>query len=117
LKVIKGAKRMPDPAKDRAAEAVEECWVAFENAGSKRRKFPSREFRAFVKAARYYIEITNGDPLIHRVVAKSLNDLRWHLDMERKLVPGDVLYETDRLETQLYAGYDPYFYGNEPPGL
>lgn len=57
---------MPDPAKNRAAEAVEECWVAFENAGSKRRKFPSQEFRAFVKAARYYIEITNGDPLIHR---------------------------------------------------
>ncbi len=108
---------MPDPEKDRAAVAVVECWAAFENAGSKRRKYPSQEFRAFVKAARFYIEITKDDPLIHKVVAKSLNALRCHLDMERKLVPGDVLYESDRLETQLYAGYDPYFEGSEPPGL
>ena len=106
-----------DQEKDRAADAVQKRWTAFEMACSNKRKFPSQEFTAFVQAARRYIEMTKSDPLIHRAVASSLNDLRWHLDMVRKPIPGDLLYETDRLECQLYAGYDPYFEGAEPPEL
>jgi hypothetical protein len=39
------------------------------------------------------------------------------LELERKRVPGEVLAEADRLECQLFAGYDPFFEGDEPPGL
>ena len=108
---------MMDQKKDRAAEAVQKRWTDFELACAKKHKFPQQEFTAFVQAARLYIEMTQSDPLIHRVVASSLNDLRWRLDMVRKPVPGNVLFETDRLECQLYAGYDPYFEGLEPPEL
>jgi len=45
------------------------------------------------------------------------NGLREYLAVERKRVPGDVLFEADRLECQLFAGYDPSFEGDEPPGL
>jgi hypothetical protein len=47
----------------------------------------------------------------------AVNGLREYLSIERKRVPGDVLFEADRLECQLFAGYDPYFEGDEPPGL
>jgi hypothetical protein len=76
-----------------------------------------QEFKAFVQAARRYIEITQGQPLIHRSVAGAVNGLREYLAVERKRVPGDVLFEADRLECQLFAGYDPSFDGDEPPGL
>jgi hypothetical protein len=37
--------------------------------------------------------------------------------MERKRIPGDILFEADRLECHLFAGYDPNFHGDEAPGL
>jgi hypothetical protein len=64
-----------------------------------------------------YIEITRDQPLIHRSVVNAVNGLRKYLAIERKRVPGGVLFEADRLECQLLAGYDPYFEGDEPPGL
>jgi hypothetical protein len=36
---------------------------------------------------------------------------------ERKRVPGEVLFEADRLECLVFLGYDPNFDGAEPPGL
>ncbi len=36
---------------------------------------------------------------------------------ERKQVPGDVLRDAERLECLPFAGFDPYFLGDEPPGL
>lgn len=82
-----------------------------------KRKYPVQEFKAFVQATRRYIEITQDHPLIHRSVASAVNGLREYLAVERKRVPGDVLSEADRLECQLFAGYDPSFEGNEPQGL
>lgn len=38
------------------------------------------------------------------------------LKATRKQVPGEVLAEVDGLACLLFAGYDPYFEGNEPPG-
>jgi hypothetical protein len=43
--------------------------------------------------------------------------LREFLEVERKRIPGDILFEADRLECRLFAGYDPNFDGDEPPGL
>ncbi len=108
---------MTDAERDRAANDVVETRVTFDLALSGKRKYPVQEFNALVLAARRYIEITRDQPLIHRSVVSAVNGLREYLAIERKRVPGDVLFEADRLECQLFAGYDPYFEGDEPPGL
>jgi len=66
---------------------------------SDKEKYPVQEFMVFVQAARRYIEITQEQPF------------------ERKRVPGEVLFEADRLECQLFSGDDPFFEGDEPPRL
>ena len=108
---------MANPEKDRAAAEVVERHVDFELALSNKRKYPVQEFRAFVQSARRYIEMTEHDALIHKTIAHAVNGLREYLEVERKRVPGDILFEADRLECQLFAGYDPSFEGDEPPGL
>ena len=60
---------------------------------------------------------TEKDPLIHRKVVNVVNGLADGLKATRKQVPGEVLAEADRLECCSFAGYDPYFEGNESPGL
>ncbi len=92
-------------------------WLDFQNTLSSERKYPVQQFKSFVEAARRYIELTKGDPLIHRNVAKAINGLTDFLEVERKRVPGDVLSEAERLECLLFGEYDPHFEGNEPPGL
>ena len=78
---------------------------------------PWPEFQAFAQSVRRYIEITAGDPMNHKSVAQAVNGFREFLEVERKRIPGDILFEADRLECQLFAGYDPTFDGDEPPGL
>jgi hypothetical protein len=64
------------------------------------------------------VEALGKDALIHREVVSEINGLRGVLETEqRKQVPGEVLYEADRLECMFFAGYDPHFEGDEPPGL
>ena len=55
--------------------------------------------------------------MIHRNVVRSVHGLVDYLQDERKRVPGEVLAEADRLKCLLFAGYDPHFDGDEPPGL
>jgi hypothetical protein len=108
---------MPTSAKDRSAAVVLQRWLDFQNALSDKRKYPVQQFKSFVEAARWYIESSKGDPLIHRNVANAINGLTGFLQVERKRVPGDVLCEAERLECLLFGEYDPYFEGDEPPGL
>ena len=108
---------MAESEKDRIAAKVTDLRSTFDLALWNKRKYPVTEFRAFVQSARRYIEITAGDPIIHKSVARAVNGLREFLEMERKRLPGDILFEADRLECQLFAGYDPSFDGDEPPGL
>ncbi len=108
---------MPDLEKDRAADDVVGQRATLDLALSDKRKYPLQEFMVFVQAARRYIEITQDQPLIHRSVARAVNGLREYLAVERKRVPGDVLFEADRLECQLFSGHDPSFEGDEPPRL
>jgi hypothetical protein len=103
--------------KDRIARQTADLRVTFDMALSNKRKYPVAEFKAFVQSARRYIEITAGDPMIHKSVVRAVNGLREFLEVERKRIPGDILFEADRLECQLFAGYDPSFDGDEPPGL
>jgi hypothetical protein len=108
---------MTESEKDRLARQVADLRIAFELALSDKRKYPVRDFNAFVRSARRYIEIAANDSMIHKSVAQAVNGLREFLQLERKRIPGDILFEADRLECQLFAGYDPHFDGDEPPGL
>jgi hypothetical protein len=109
------AEGLVDSEKERAAEKVLNAKADFQMALSNNRKYPLAEFRLFVRAARRYIGLTAGDPLIHRKVAGEISGLADYLQSERKRIPGDVLYEVDRLHCLLFSGYDPYFEGDEPP--
>ena len=69
------------------------------------------------RARRRSSDLTKQDPLIHRSVVGSINGLTEFLQVERKRVPDQVLWDAQRLECLLFSGYDPYFEGDEPPGL
>ena len=60
---------MAESENDRMARQTAELRAVFDMALSNKRKYPVKEFRAFVQSARRYIEITAGDPMIHRSVA------------------------------------------------
>ena len=109
---------MPNLETDRLVEEVTDLWVAFQEAlSSAKRKYPVGQFQAFWSAAKRYAELTNSDSLLHKSVATVVNGLVDFIGAERKRVPGDVLRDAERLECLLFAGYDPYFEGEEPPGL
>ena len=81
------------------------------------RSYPTGKFEVFWDAAKGYAELTRSDPLIHRAVAAAVNGLVDFLEAERKSVPAGVLRDAERLECLLFSGYDPFFEGDEPPGL
>ena len=83
--------------------------------GNKRR-YPTEQFQRFFVSAKAYAEATRGDEMIHRSVAGCLSGLREFLEVERKRVPGRILYNADRQATMLFSEYDPFFEGDEPPG-
>ena len=97
---------------------VIEQHCAFEQAlAGSRRRYPTHEFRSFAAVVRQYAEATREDEMLHRGVVSAVNGLVQYLQCERKKVPGEVLWEADRLECLLFGGYDPHFDGDEPPGL
>ena len=102
---------------DRLAEEAVESYITFAMRLTGRGAYPQAQFYAFAKAVRRYLASVEGSPLVHRSVVKVVNGLREHLAIERKRVPDRILYEADRLETEFFAGYDPHFEGDEPPGL
>ena len=109
---------MRDSEKDRLATEVVNQWCSFQNAlAGGKGKYPTEKFFSFVEAARRYIALTRQDRLIHRDVANAISGLTQFLQLERKRVPGRILYEADRLECLFFGGFDPHFEGEEPPGL
>jgi hypothetical protein len=109
---------MTPAERDRLAAEVTKCWKDFQKAlSSDKRKYPLPQFKAFWAVAKHYAELTKSDSLIHRRVACVANGLVEFLQVERKRVPGDVLRDAERLECLVFSGYDPYFEGDEPPGL
>ena len=109
---------MPNLATDRLAEKVTDLWVAFQEAlSSEKRKYPIGQFQTFWSAAQRYAELTKSDSLLHKSVATAVNGLVDFIRAERTRVPADVPRDAERLECLLFAGYDPYFEGEEPPRL
>jgi hypothetical protein len=110
--------QMGNSERDRSAAQVLDLLCSFEVALSEsKRKYPVQEFFSFANAARRYIDLTRRDQLVRRDVAVALKGLAQSLDARRKRVPEGVLLEADRLESLFFDGYDPYFEGDEPPGL
>jgi hypothetical protein len=109
---------MGNSERDQLAAAVVDRWGTFQAAlTGPTRKYPTQAFLSFADAARRYIEVTHRDHLIHRDVVNAIHGLTEELRLERKRVPGRILHEANRLECLFFAGYDPHFEGDEPPGL
>ena len=109
---------MPTSEKDRLAAEAMDRWEDFqESLSSEKRRYPIEQFRAFWSAATRYAKLTKSDSLIHKNLAAVVNGLVDFLGAERKRVPGDILRDAERLECLLFSAYDPYFVGDEPPGL
>jgi hypothetical protein len=94
-----------------------ELWVEFQDGLSNKCKYPVEQFRAFWDAGKRYAKLTQNDSLIHRKVVAAINGLREFLEFERKRIPGTIIADADRLESLLFSGYDPFFEGDDPPGL
>jgi hypothetical protein len=109
---------MPASEKNRLAAEAMGRWEDFQmSLSSEKRRYPIQQFRAFWTAATRYAESTKSNSLIHKSLASAVNGLVDFLGAERKRVPGDILRGAERLECLLFAGYDPHFLGDEPPGL
>ena len=103
---------------DRLAALVIDHHCAFQEAlAGSRKRYPTREFRAFAAVMRQYLDATGKDEMLHRTVVCAVNGLVEYLQSERKRVPNEVVLEAERLECLLFQGYDPYFDGDEPRGL
>ena len=109
---------MSGSEKDRLAALVTDQHCALQEAlAESRKRYPTREFRAFAAVMRQYLDATGEDEMLHRNVVRAVHGLLEYLQSERKSVPTEVLMEAERLECLLFLGYDPHFDGDEPPGL
>ena len=63
------------------------------------------------------MEQSRNDPLIHRNVVRVVNGLTGSCEVGRDHIPNEIHEEAARLESLMFAGYDPRFEGDEPPGL
>jgi hypothetical protein len=113
----KRARKMPDSEKHRAAEEVVERRAASDLELSHKHKYPVEEFRTFVEAARRYVEMTENGLLIHKSAVRAVNEMREYQAVERKQVPGEVLFEADRLECLPFLSCYLACEGDEPQGL
>ena len=104
---------VPDSVVERLANYVLDCHAEFDERLERRRYFPLKEFDRLWEAA-----AAIGDrELIHRAVASEISGLREYLELEIFRTPGEILARADRMECILFTGHDPYFEGDEPPGL
>lgn len=101
---------------DLSARVLEEH-SRFEMALHRNRPFPEHEFARFFQSVQRYAEAMKGQELIHRKVAATLNGFGELLELEALQIPGHILAAIDRLNCMVFAGYDPHFEGDEPPGL
>lgn len=91
---IQKEREMKKSEKDRLATRVVDLWCSFQLALTEsKRKYPVQQFFSFASAVRQYTELTRRDRLVRRDVAMVMNGLRQSLELERKRVPGEILYE------------------------
>ncbi len=108
---------MDDSATESLDMLVMDAYIEFEKKLFAKGRFPYVEFKAFFDAVWVYLEYNSENPLIHRNVAGAVNGLRTILELASSRAPDHAIRDADRLECMLFAGYDPHFVGDEPPGL
>ena len=108
---------VPDSVIEQLANHVLDCRGEFDEQLVHARRFPSEEFDRLWEAVRSYAAAIGGRELIHRAVASEISGLREYLELEIFRTPGEILARADRMECMLFTGHDPYFEGDEPPGL
>jgi len=110
---------MPNPkrkALDALADQVLAARAEFDaRLTGKRSRFPSEELRTLFEAVQKYCAAMEGLDWLHRDVASEISGLREFLQWEKFKSSGEALALADRMECMLFAGYDPYFDGVEPP--
>jgi hypothetical protein len=100
-----------------AETEVIDAWTIFQIALTKRGPYPMKELRLLFESVIVYSKAIEDSEFIHKSIAGTFRNFTETLEIERKRVPGDAIALGDRLETILFDGYDPYFDGDEPPGL
>ena|SRR3989337_2526872 len=101
---------------DKLAEDVMNAYADFETHFYAKGPFPMLYFKAFFEVVVRYTETIKNSPMINRKVASAVNGLREMLEKSSH-APGQAISDADRLECMLFSEYDPYFEGDEPPGL
>jgi hypothetical protein len=102
---------------DKLAGEVMNAYAEFEMHLYEKGPFPMIYYRAFFEVAVRYVESIKNSPMVHRNVASAINGLRDILELRSSYAPGQAISDADRLECMLFSEYDPYFEGDEPPGL
>ena len=116
-KVLNGIVGLFQIALLNVANYVLDCHAEFDERLERRRHFPLKEFDRLWEAVRSYAAAIGDRELIHRAVASEISGLREYLELEIFRTPGEILARADRMECILFTGHDPYFEGDEPPGL
>lgn len=101
---------------DKLAEEVMNAYTEFEMHFHGKGTFPMLYFKAFFEAVVRYTESIKNSPMV-RKVASAINGLREMLELKASHAPGQAISDANRLECMLFSEYDPYFEGDEPPGL
>src|SRR5919198_508737 len=84
---------MSGSEKDRLAALVIDQHCALQEGLESRKRYPTREFRAFAAVMRQYADATGKDEMLHRNVVCAVNGLVEYLHSERKRVPNEFLIE------------------------
>ena len=100
-----------------AEQEVIDAWTLFQFALSPRKAYHMKELTTLFETVVRYAAVMQDSLYLHKTVAGAFSGFREYLEIERKRVPGDALALADRLEVVIFAGYDHYFEGDEPPGL
>lgn len=108
---------MDNADSDKLAEEVMDAYAEFNMHLHDKGRFPINHFKTFFHAVVRYSDATKKEKMIHRNVASAINGFREMLELKSSRAPGKAIADADRLECILFGGYDPYFEGDEPPGL
>ena len=108
---------MDNTDSDKLAEEVMDAYAEFNMHLHDKGRFPNNHFKTFFHAVVSYSDATKNAKMIHRNVASAVNGFREMLQLKSSRAPGKVIADADRLECILFGGNDPYFEGDEPPGL
>lgn len=106
-------------ALDALARRLLDCRVAFDEQlhNKRRRRFPTEALEQLLQAVLTYTAAMQDQDWLHKAVAGECNGLCEYLQLQEFNTPGEMLYLAERIECVVFSGYDPYFEGDEPPGL